>query len=124
MSYNSIAISDAFIFITLIVVTISSFTSNNDSYQLKGLERIAFGGIFGLVFAMVIFMCIGWTFVRMDTLYGLQGKYLLPALPMLLIAFKGKSVSVNKDLFRPLCFVMGMTDILVALNAFVVILQR
>ena len=124
LSYNSIAISDAFIFITIIVVAISSFTNCNDSYQLKGVERIAFGGIFGLIFAIVIFLCITWTFVRMDTLYGFQGKYLLPALPMLLIASKGKGITVNRDLFRPLCFIMAMTNIMVALNAFVVILQR
>ena len=124
LSYNSIAISDAFIFITLIVVVICAFGCSNDSYQLKKTERIAFGGIFFMLLGAVILLCISWTFVRMETLYGLQGKYLLPAMPMLLIALKGKGITVNRDLFRPLCFVMAATDIMVALNAFVVILQR
>lgn len=124
LSYNSIAISDAFIFITLILVVISCFSCSNDTYTLKKRERISFVGIFALVFAIVIFMCITWTFVKMDTLYGLQGKYLLPALPMLLIALKGRAITVNRDLFRPICFAMAFTGIFVALNAYVVILQR
>ena len=124
LSYNSINISDAFIFITLVVVVLSCFGSSNDSYQLKRGERVALGGIFFVVLCVVLVVCITWTFVRMETLYGLQGKYLLPALPMLLVALKGKGITVNRDLFRPMCFVMAFTDIMVALNAFVVILQR
>ena len=123
LSYNSIYISSAFIIIIIVCVVLAVISSKDD-IQLSGFHRITFGGIFALVFAEVMFMCITWTFVRMDTLYGFQGKYLLPVMPMLLIAVKGRNITANKDLFRPLCFVMAFTDIFVALNAFAVILQR
>ena len=124
LSYNSISISDAFIFIILIMVVIAAFSSCNDSYTLKKVEKVSFAGISALVIAAVLFMCITWTFARMDTIYGLQGKYLLPVMPMLFIALKGKGITVNRDLFRPICFVMAFTNIFVALNAFCVIMQR
>ena len=124
LSYNSIFTSNAFVVITIVCVAVSVFGGKDDTLQLAASHRITFGGIFLLVFAELMLMCIFWTFVRMDTLYGFQGKYLLPVLPMLLIALKGKAITVNRDLFRPLCFIMAFTDIFVALNACTVILQR
>jgi len=124
LSYNSIEISDAFITIALIMVVISTFHSDDDSLVLSPAQRITFGGIFGIVLAEILFMCLSWTFVRMTTLYGLQGKYLLPVLPMLLIAVKGKRITVKKDISGIICFIMMFNNIFVALNAFVVILQR
>ena len=124
LSYNSIYVSNAFVIIIIVCVVISVISGSNDTLQLTGTHKLAFFGIVLLVCAELLFMCISWTFVRMDTLYGFQGKYLLPVMPMLLIAMRGKAISVNKDLFRPLCFVMAFTDIFVALNAFAVILQR
>lgn len=124
LSYNSIYISDAFVIVTIVMCVFSCLAHKDEEFELSTTQRFAFGGIFGLIFLIVIFMCITWTFVRMETLYGFQGKYLMPAMPMLLIALRGKGITVNKDLFRPLCFIMAATDIMVALNAFVVILQR
>jgi len=124
LSYNSIFTSNAFVIITIVCVALSVFGGKDDTLQLATAHRITFGGIFLLVFAELMLMCIFWTFVRMDTLYGFQGKYLLPVLPMLFIALKGKAITANRDLFRPLCFIMAFTDIFVALNACTVILQR
>ena len=124
LSYNSIAISDAFIFICLAVVVLATLCHPDDSFELTKVHKTTFGGVFLIVLAEILFMCISWTFVRMTTLYGLQGKYLLPVLPMLLLAIKSRNITVKKDIFRTLCFVMAVTNIFVALNAFVVILQR
>ena len=124
LSYNSVIISDAFIFILLICVVIACFNSPDDKLCLKIQDKLTFIGIFVLILGMVLFTCISWTFVTMETLYGFQGKYLLPVLPMLLIALKGSRIEIKKDISNILCFVMVFTDIFVALNAFVVILQR
>ena len=124
LGYNNVIISDAFIIIMLIIMFVSVLSSVNDSYTLKKHEKITFGGIVLIVFGLVLFTCLSWTFVSMDTLYGLQGKYLLPVMPMLLIALKSKTIIAKRDLFRPMCFAMGFTDIFVALNALTVILQR
>ena len=124
LSYNSIYISDAFVTITIVMCTLACFAHKDETFEPDRTQRLAFGGIFMLVFAIVIFMCISWTFVRMETLYGFQGKYLMPAMPMLLLALRGKGITVNRDMFRTICFVMAATNIMVALNAFAVILQR
>ena len=38
--------------------------------------------------------CIVWTPVRYETIYGFQGRYLLPALPLALLAFGPRRIQV------------------------------
>lgn len=124
LSYNSVRISDAFVIIILGVVLLSFLSEEEDRYTLRIKDRITFGAIAAMVFALVVYLGISWTPVSYTTIYGIQGKYLLPALPMAFLALRSKAVAVKKDIFRPLCFTVALTDIFVALNAFVIIMQR
>ena len=87
-------------------------------------ERFGFAAAFLLVFAAVIYVAVCWTPVTYTSLYGVQGKYLLPAFPLLLLACKNKVVTIKKDIFNHICFVMSVTNIFVVLNALTIILQR
>ena len=124
LGYNSIYISDAFIMVILAMVVISTFCMPEDRYTLKTREKVGFGLSFALVFALVVYVAVTWTPVVDKTIYGIQGKYLLPAMPLLLVLCKNKTFKITKDIFKPVCFVMAATDIFVVLNALVVILQR
>lgn len=124
LGYNSIYISDAFIFIILALVFVSTCCMPEDKYQLKTRERISFIAVFLMVLALVVYVAITWTPVSYKTIYGIQGKYLMPAMPLLILACKNKIFTITKDIYRPICFMIAITDIYVVLNAFVVILQR
>ncbi len=124
LGYNSIYISDVFIMVILAMVVLSTFCMPHDEYTLKTKEKIGFGLSFMLVFALVVYVAVTWTPVIDKTIYGIQGKYLLPAMPLLLILCKNKTFKITKDIFKPMCFVMAATNIFVVLNALVVILQR
>lgn len=124
LGYNSIYISDVFIIIILFMTALSTCCMPHDEYRLKGREKVGFGLSFLLVAALVVYVAVTWTPVVDKTIYGIQGKYLLPALPLLIIVCKNKVFTVTKDIFKPICFVMATTNIFVVLNALVVILQR
>ena len=124
LGYNSVIISDAFIIVVLVCAVIATFAEEIDSYALRTRDRAMFGFIGLVILALVVYLGISWTPVAYTTIYGIQGKYLLPVLPMALLAFKGKTFAVKKDIFRPICFVLGYTNLFVALNAIAVILQR
>ncbi len=124
LGYNNVLISDGFIITVLICAVVAIFAEDGDSYTLRAGDRGMFGIVSLIILALVVYLGFSWTPVYYTSIYGIQGKYLLPVLPMTLLAFKGKTFAVKKDIFRPLCFVMGFTNILVALNAIVVILQR
>ncbi|MEG2082113.1 MAG: DUF2142 domain-containing protein, partial [Oscillospiraceae bacterium] len=124
LGYNSIVISDFFVFIFLTLIGLSTFKMPYETAELKPSHRISFGCIFLVILALVVYVGISWTPITYATIYGIQGKYLMPALPLLLLGIKNKVFTVTKDIFKPLCFVAAVTNILVALNAFVIILQR
>lgn len=124
LGYNSIIISDGFIFIMLLLVMISICSSPADKYELETKERLSFIAVFCLVAALVVYVAITWTPVVDKTIYGIQGKYLMPAMPLLIIAAKNKLFLVKKDVFNGLCFAASLTTMCVAWNAFAVIMQR
>ena len=124
LGYNSVIISDAFIIVVLVCAVIATFAEESESYTLRTRDRAMFGFISLVILALVVYLGISWTPVAYTTIYGIQGKYLLPVLPMALLAFKGKTFAVKKDIFRTMCFVLGYTNLFVALNAIAVILQR
>ena len=126
LGYNSVIISDAFIIVMLVCAVISTFAvdSGDEGYTLRVKDRLMFGFISLVILALVVYLGISWTPVSYTTIYGIQGKYLLPVLPMALLALRGRSISIRKDVFRPLCFAVAFTNLFVALNAIAVILQR
>lgn len=124
LGYNSVIISDAFIFIILVLVLISICSTPNDRYELRTKDRLSFIAVFCLVAALVVYVAVTWTPVIDKTIYGIQGKYLIPAMPLLLIASKNKVFIVKNDIFNGLCFAAALTSICVSWNAFVVIMQR
>jgi len=124
LGYNSIFISEAFLYVIFTVVVLSTCCTPSDSHTLRTRERAGLAAAFMLVFAAVVYVAVCWTPVSYTSLYGLQGKYLLPALPLLLLACKNRVITITKDIFRQLCFAIAFTDVFVALNALVIIVQR
>ena len=124
LGYNSVLISDGFIIIILICAVLSAFSCERDSYTLRIRDRGMFGFISLIILALVVYLGISWTPVYYTTIYGIQGKYLLPVLPMAFLALRGSTFKIKNDIFNPLCFTMAFTNLFVALNAITVILQR
>lgn len=124
LGYNSIAISEVFSYIFLVLTILSTFKAQGEEIRLKTVQRVSFLSVFMIIFALVVYVGISWTPISYTTIYGIQGKYLLPALPLLLLALKNNTLTITKDLFKPLCFVAATANIFVCLNAFVIIIQR
>ena len=93
--------------------------NDSDRFKIKVPLKV-----YLVILALVVYLGISWTPVAYTTIYGIQGKYLLPVLPMALLAVRGRAITIKKDIFRPLCFAMASTNLFVALNAICVILQR
>lgn len=66
---------------------------------------------------------IVWTPTYYTTIYGLQGRYFLPVLPLLLLA-RPKALTLRTDCSRGLVWTMGLVDLCVLLNAFLGVVAR
>lgn len=72
---------------------------------------------------LAVLGCISWTPTYYTTIYGLQGRYFLPVLGLLLLA-RPKRLLLQTDCTRGLVYAVTLVDLLVLLNAFLSILAR
>ena len=72
---------------------------------------------------LAVLGCISWTPTYYTTIYGLQGRYFLPVLSLLLLALP-KRLLLQTDCTRGLIYAVTLVDILVLFNAFLSILAR
>jgi len=119
-----IEISWIFIIGLVLVLLASSLTDENDSFVLGKRARIFSLGLAALVFSLFFLGCITWTPINYSTVFGVQGRYLLPVLPLLLLAFRGHNLRFTKQVSSGLCFAGASLTALCALNAFLIIIQR
>ena len=78
---------------------LASIKQPNDEYVvIRVRERILFLIIyFGVLGLVMTAMLLGWTPNSSDIIQGVQGRYLLPVLPLALIAFRNNTIESKID---------------------------
>lgn len=92
-------------------------------FELSVRTKTVLAGLGLLCCAMAVAGCIVWTPTYYTTIYGFQGRYLLPALPFLLLC-RPKTFTLSCDCSRGLTFGMLLLDIGVLLNVFLAVVAR
>lgn len=72
---------------------------------------------------LAVLGCVSWTPTYYTTIYGLQGRYFLPVLSLLLLA-RPRRLLLQTDFTCGLVYAVTLVDILVVFNAFLSILAR
>lgn len=82
-----------------IVLLLSCLRSRNDREVVTPSIHVASGAIVALCWlAVMTSMLVGWTFNTESVISGLQGRYLLPMLPLLLIALAPERIECNYNM--------------------------
>ena len=68
--------------------------------------------------------CISWTPTYYTTIYGFQGRYFLPVLPLLLLVPAPRCLRLSADCGRGLILALAVVDVGVLLNAFLAVVAR
>ncbi len=82
-----------------------------------GFLALACGGL-------AVLGCICWTPTYYETIYGLQGRYFLPVLPLALLALAPAKLRPSSDLTRGVLFAFAGVDCLVVLNIMLAVIAR
>lgn len=108
----------------LILVAAAIFW-RDDRFCTKGLHRTLCVLSFLAIFAVCMVAAICWTEVGQRFFQGLQGRYLLPALPLVLVGLGGwKKPTCKWNLDRMLLAGMGVMNTMILINAFEYIATR
>ncbi len=72
---------------------------------------------------LAVLGCISWTPTYYETIYGFQGRYFLPVLPLLLLV-RPKALCLAGDCRRGIVLAAALVDIVVLLNVFLAVVAR
>lgn len=78
----------------------------------------------GCAGAVMFSMLLAWTPVSSKVITGVQGRYFLPFLPVLLMSLKNNTVVLTKDVNRTLLYLMCVADCYVILRLFSIVSMR
>ena len=115
----------------VVVMTLSlcllglAFRKPGESLYFSGGQRIWIGvvcaGCAGLV---MLSMLIAWTPLSSRVINGVQGRYFLPFLPVLLLALKNDTVVLTKNLNRSILYLMCCLDAYALIRLYSVVSMR
>ena len=61
-------------------------------------------------FAVMLSMAVAWTPKSMETIQGVQGRYILPVLPLLLLALRSRRVTISGETYETVLVVFSMLN--------------
>lgn len=100
------------------ILFLSMLHVDGDLIIYKGFAKLWGVAIFLAVCAAVVLVCVMWTPINYDTVFGIQGRYILPALPLLLMGLQSKWLRLTRRIDRFLIFAIVPVDIFIILNVF------
>ncbi len=95
----------------LFVLALSAVRWRKDGVLISSRNRAFFICLVGAGWlAIMLSMLVGWTFDSESVIQGVQGRYLLPMLPLLLIAFQSGNLEANKDYSWKIVWLASLLD--------------
>jgi len=95
-------ISVAFMFVLMLAV----INKPKHSVALRRRDRAVLWGLILMISALVMAsMFVAWTSNNSDLVQGIQGRYFIPLLPLLVLAVANYGVKLEKSIDRELIFV-------------------
>lgn len=96
-------------FFVLLLLAIPTY--KNMQFHIKKIQRIFFLAIPVISwFLIMLVMYVSWTPNNENTILGVQGRYILPVLPLTLLAFKGDVLFATRIYSRSLVFAAGVMN--------------
>lgn len=102
-----------------------AFQKPGESLPMSGGQRVWVCVVCaGCAAATMLSMLIAWTPLSAKVINGVQGRYFLPFLPVLLLALKNRTVVLTKDPSRGILYLMCCLDGCAMLRLFSVVSMR
>lgn len=89
-----------FITTGFLTILLLEFFREKEQYIIKAKERVCYGVVVVLIsLAVVAAMWLAWTPISYDTIQGVQGRYFLPAIPLLyLMVANNKKLTIKSSI--------------------------
>ena len=114
----NIEINWVLIIALITVALLSALKTREEPLIFKGPPKWLSLFITLCVAALTVLICMTWTPINHTTIYGIQGRYLLPVVPLALLALRNNTITLSRNIDRRLIFAAAALVYLVQLDAF------
>ncbi len=123
LSYYSLDLSWGWVLLCYALLALCTMSGTGE--QLPGTGPRLWMGLVALACCgLAVLGCISWTPTYYETIYGLQGRYFLPALPALLLALRGTKPAQRQGEGSGLAAAFALVNAGILLNTMLAIIAR
>ncbi len=108
----------------LLALLAAALPNREDRHILAKKQRWGLAGLAAGVAALLLAINMMWTPTDYQTLFNFQGRYLLPVLPLALLALRGHSLRWQKPAWRGAVLALPVCSVLIYLDVFGKIVGR
>lgn len=108
----------------ILIVLLSTIDDSKESNILTKHSRLFMMSIGSVVIILSFFVCISWTPISYTTIFGIQGRYFIPVVPLYLLSINSMNLKYKNKPTSVLIYCFCVVVMLVALNAFTIIIRR
>ncbi len=119
-----IYISWLYIMAVIFILLLSTIQQEDFKIKFKGFNKLFCLGIVLGVSAMIVLACITWTPSNYETIFGIQGRYFIPILPLVFFSVIGDKIVIKNRIDEVLIFSLVFVNMLILLNSFSIIALR
>ncbi len=106
------------VFILLIILFASTLVKNDETPLLSPFKKIIATICMLCVCGVLLIVIFSWTPTRYTMLWGLQGRYFLPILPLLLLTMQTGFITIKKDITSQLILTQLGCGLIAAVSIF------
>lgn len=117
LGWLEINIENKVIALFYLIALCSVWIGKKKEIEVKRLHRVFFIAIFAcVVFLTMLSQLIGYTPMGMELIQGVQGRYFLPVLPLILLVFWNKKIKFKEGSDRVFAIALAFLNIIVLMD--------
>lgn len=124
LAWRNVNIDWYIVILFIVIILISTIRNNNDIYISK-TDRVFMGIIAFLTYILIeLSMLLSWTPINLNYITGVQGRYFLPFILLILLCIRNSVISIKKNIDHCLFFGVCMLDLITILQVILISLNR
>lgn len=124
-SWFSVGLSWTFVLLFMLVVLMSSLRGEEEKQYLDTKAKILVGSILFLVIGCTVMgLWLDWTPKEYTTIEGVQGRYFLPCLPLLVLLFRNNTIVLKRRLDKSVIMMYTILHYVTIMNIYAIAISR
>lgn len=113
-----------YIIAVIAIVFMTTLLPQGETLQYKGAAKW-WGLAIALAVAMLVVAAgVMWTPINYTTIFGIQGRYVIPVLPLIILFFTNDGIHLKKNIDGTLIFALSAANVLILLDALTIMLAN